>query len=629
MSQDELPIRTHRESILHAIKTHPVVILVAETGSGKTTQLPQFLHPLYTTSRGSKIIACTQPRRVACTSVAARVAHEMQTDCGQLVGYKIRFVDNTTRGKTKILFLTDGMAVREASLDPNFSNYSVLILDEAHERSIHTDLMLGLALQALEKRRDLRVVVMSATLNIAPLVNFFGEERSKVLQIRGREHPVKIWYTPNAEDDWLEAALLTVLQIHIDREGQGDILVFLPGQDSIEQLSQLLKDKRKLLPAASTMDLAICPLFAALPFEQQVAVFDPAPPKSRKVVLATNIAETSITIPGIKFVVDCGYVKLRISHPSTGLETLKLAEISQAMANQRSGRAGREGPGECFRLFTGEAFEKLADETPPEILRSEMSQVYLTLKNLNIDIEEFPFLDRPPAQSLTKAGLYLKRIGALTAQKQLTERGKKLAILPLHPQFGALLLASAEFECVVEILTITAMLSVDAVFYSTRKENQKSLLQTLFHVHGDHLTMLNIYRAWNKSKSGSFCSDFGVNGYALKRAKNIRGQLKELLGRVDIQHVTSCGDNLDQVRKCLVKACFTHTARVESSGYVTIVERGSAKIHPYSLLFARKPAPPLIVYNDLVTTTKNYLRVCTAVEPEWLTELCSNYFSAA
>lgn len=605
----DLPITAHKQTLTDAIRNHSVVILVAETGSGKTTQLPQFLHPEFTKH---KTVACTQPRRVACTSVANRVAQEMNTECGQLVGYKIRFVDKTSRA-TKLLYLTDGMAVREASSVANFDHYSVLLIDEAHERSIHTDLMLGLSLQAINARRDLKVVVMSATLDWKPLVEFYGKDRCKVIEIPGRSHPVKMWYTPTVEEDWLEAALLTVIQVHLE-QAVGDILVFLPGQDSIEQLAQLLGDKRKLLPT-SAMDISVCPLYAALPFEQQVSVFDPPPANTRKVVLATNIAETSITIPGIKYVVDSGFVKLKVAHHATGMQSLKSTEISKAMAKQRAGRAGREGPGECFRLFPAEEFEKFQAQTPPEILRSEMSQVFLTLKDLNISMDEFPFLDRPFSQSITKACTYLCRIGALTPQKQLTEVGKKLARLPLHPQFGILLLTSVEFECIAEILTLTAMLSVDAVFIKTDGP------ATFTHPSGDHLTLISLYRAWKKSPSLP-----GVNTYALKRAKHIRDQLKTLLQHIDIHRITSCGEELDKVRRCLAKACFTHTARFETVGYVTVLNRDIAKIHPQSQLFGRKPPPAMIVYNDLVTTSKNYLRICTAIEAQWLMELRPKYF---
>jgi len=624
-STNDLPIRGRREHILRTIDRCQVVILISETGSGKTTQLPQFLLPKYS-RRGT--IGCTQPRRVACTSVANFVAKEMKQPLGELVGYKIRFQEKSSP-KTKILYLTDGMAVRVASHDPKFSAYSVLIIDEAHERSIHTDLMLGLARKALDQRPDLKIVVMSATLEEQPLVDFFGKKRTEVVKVKGRAHPVKIWTTPEPEDDVLEAAMITVLQIHVDCREKGDVLVFLPGQEEIEQLAKLLGDKRKLFPADLTTDLLICPLFASMPFEQQIAVFEPVVGDVRKVVIATNIAETSITIPGIKYVVDCGKVKLKCVNPKTGVETLRSTAIDQAMARQRAGRAGREGPGHCFRLYPEEEFTKLLPHMPPEILRTDMTQVYLTLRNLNIDVETFPFLDRPSSDSLRKAAAYLRRVDAITGAKELTEFGKKLALLPLDPQFGVLLLTSPDFECVAEILTITAMLSVDSAFYSTRSDHRNELLQSLFHPLGDHLTLLSIYRAWKKSTSPTFCADYGINSYALRTTNKIRDQLKDLLQKIGVTNVTSCGDDLDKVRRCLTKACFTHMAKSEGSGYVTMISRQEARIHPFSRLFSMKPSPPLLVYNNLVTTTKNYLRICTAIEESWLIELCPKFFCGA
>lgn len=721
-ASDQLPIIRHRKQICKAIQKKQVVILVGETGSGKTTQVPKFLDDLFGGEKNKKqnnggsnnnnwnqqqdqqnpwqirntnTILCTQPRRVAATSVAARVSQELGTTLGEHVGYRVRFQDCSSPG-SKILFLTDGMAVREAVNDNLFSNYSAVILDEAHERSVQTDVLMGLVLEASRKRKDLKVVVMSATLQVDPFVKYFGGPGNcEVVRVPGRQHKVNLYYTPTAMDDWLQACATTVFQVHRNKSEEeiggmmgiedasggfddvdalenddvedddvesalkkktpartaaeedltkGDILVFLPGQDSIEALQHILEEGRRTLED-DLDDLRICPLYAALPFDEQLSVFEPAPYKTRKVVLATNIAETSITIPGIRFVVDCGYVKLKISHPTTGVECLKLAPTSKAQADQRSGRAGREAPGECYRMYPEEEYEKMLEQTPPEIIRSEFSQLYLTLKALKIkDVAGFPFLDKPPQQSLIKAAFYLKKIQAITRTLDLTPLGHKLARLPLRPQFGNILVNAQEFGCIAEILTIVAMLSLDAVFYYTgntetttakgnnndRAKQQKENRDRLMHYDGDHLSLLQIYREYSATKNKkSFCYEHGLSFHVLQRAEKVRDQLKDLMLReLKVEKITSCGKNLDQVRKALVKGSFTHLARLETNLYCTMGERQQARIHPTSSLFFRKPQPEVILYTEMVTTTKNYLRTCIAVEPQWLIELCPQQFSA-
>lgn len=768
-----LPVVRYKRSILKAFRNPQkrVMILRGETGSGKTTQIPQFLldeirpHPFDPTIPHK--IACTQPRRVAATSVAARVASERNCELGTEVGYRIRFHDFSDPKETRLLFLTDGMAVREAVQDPTFSKYACVILDEAHERSVQTDVMIGLVREAMELNSRLKVIVMSATMRVEPFVEFFGGGRNcEVLQVSGRQHPVKLYYLPEPSDDYIQGCKEAVLQVHRGNCGKGraggeksslkddadgssddvsvgktteagpkrrrvvaggtntgeggtvddsssqeheedhgeedvvieqervvaggdhdpppssgggttqqhsflgDILVFLPGQDAIEALAHVLEEARKTLDE-SFPDICVCPLYAALPFEQQMGVFDPAPHGTRKVVLATNIAETSLTIPGIRFVVDSGLCKLKLAHPLTGIECLKLAEVSRAQADQRAGRAGREAAGECFRLFTRQYYEsKFLPETPPEIVRSDMAQLFLTLKALGIDnVETFPFLDPPPRHAVVKAAFYLKRVRALDRNLKLTELGRKLARLPLHPQFGLILLISAEFECVAEALTIVSMLSLDTVFYaqesggehSEQSKKQKERRDAvLTHPLGDHLTLLQIYQGWKKAKNGKqgkapkqaggessqklYCHEFGLNHHALVRASHVREQLKKLLPQVGVNDVTSCGPkNLDQLRRCFVKACFTNLARREGGGassnsssknatplntYHTLSDRQQAKIHPGSVLFPMRPQPDVVVYSEMVTTTKNYIRQAMAVEAAWVLELCPQLYNA-
>lgn len=612
-----------------------MTILVGETGSGKTTQVPQFLQDAGYTNRG--VVGITQPRRVAAVSVASRVADEVGCSVGDKVGYQIRFVDYTGPN-TVLRFMTDGMLVREAILSTEFSRYSVIILDEVHERSLHTDILLGLIKQALAKRSDLKLIVMSATMVYRDFVKYFGDD-TRVVQVPGRTHKVELYYTPSPEPDFLEAAMICIMQIHMEKPS-GDVLVFLPGQEDIEGLNNLLLEKRKLLKHHDKPleDLLIAPIFAALPFDEQVAVFEKPPAGTRKVVLATNIAETSITISGIKYIVDTGLVKLKACHPSTGIEVLKLSSTSKAAANQRSGRAGREGPGEAYRLYIEEEYNQMIDQTPPEIVRVDMATCYLQLKALNIDVLTFPFMDAPDQRHLTKSAMLLLRLGALSRDQQLTELGKRLAVLPLHPLYAKAILISDEFECVAEMLSIVAMLSTDSLFYQSKslKTEISIARKALHHPDGDHLTLLNIYKQWAKrsrdSERRAFCGEVGLNHHAMMRALNIRDQLKDLLPQIGITNVSSVGkpENWFKVRQCLLKAMFVNVAKLDDIGgtvYTTIMQRQEAKIHPHSSLFQRLPMSPCILYSEFVTTSKNYLRTCTVIDPSWLLEIVPEYFA--
>eukprot|EP00927_Polykrikos_kofoidii_P050819 TRINITY_DN44694_c0_g1_i1.p1 TRINITY_DN44694_c0_g1~~TRINITY_DN44694_c0_g1_i1.p1 ORF type:complete len:776 (+),score=140.65 TRINITY_DN44694_c0_g1_i1:76-2403(+) len=668
-SAAELPICRYRKEIVEAVRQHRIVVLVGETGSGKTTQVPRYLHEAGMTQKGA--IAVTQPRRIAAISVASRVASEMSCELGGLVGYHVRFA-NWTSNETLVKYMTDGVLVRESAGKFGLGSLSVVVLDEAHERSVQTDVLLGLVKSALDSgdHERLRVVVMSATLNAMPFVNFFGgPEKVKLLNVPGRQHPVKIYNTPTPEPDFMEAAMIAVLQIHVWRPS-GDILVFLPGQQDIEGLERLLNEKRGLIaarrrdapnepvfglpqgdaastgragasrqpsPSASKVDdLVVRTLFASLPLDQQQQVFEAAPPGIRKVVLATNIAETSVTIPGIRYVVDVGLVKLKICHPQTGVDILRLVETSQASATQRAGRAGREAPGEVYRLYVESEFSRMPAHTPPEIVRCEMASVYLQLKSLGIEsIPKFPLLDKPPPEALVKAAHFLCRIGALDRTNQLTDVGRKLAAMPIHPLYAYCLLIAVEFECVAEVLSIVAMLSAETPFFVARNKDQVAReSKPLLHVDGDHLTLLSIYSQWAKAgHRQTFARRHALNHSALELASTIRGQLKELLYSAwGVKQITSCGGpkNWVVVRRCFLKACFTQTARldeVNQNCYQTLLTRQVAKLHPSSVLFRKRPLPQCVIYAELVTTSKNYLRMVTEVDPMWLSELCPQHFA--
>ena len=400
-TRQQLPIYQARKEILFEMRRHDTLVLVGETGSGKTTQMPQFLLEAGTAKKG--MIGITQPRRVAATSVAARVAVEMGVMLGKEVGYAVRF-DDTTSPNTKIKFMTDGMLVREMMLDPQLRRYSVLLLDEAHERSLNTEVLFALVkrMQMLRKDspRPLKLVVMSATLEAQAYAAFF--HNSKVLHVEGRRYPVDVLYTAEPHADSLDAAVTTVLQIHLE-EAPGDVLLFLCGQDDIETVAAVLRERSRTLPPSADK-LLPCPLYASLPPSEQALAFAPAPAGTRKVVLATNIAESSITIDGIRYIIDNGLVKAKFYHPAIDMECLQEMPVSRAQAQQRTGRAGRVSAGKCFRLYTEDSYEELQGSSVPEIKRCRLSGMVLQLKMMGIgNLVHFEFMEPPPRKLLIKA----------------------------------------------------------------------------------------------------------------------------------------------------------------------------------------------------------------------------------
>ena len=493
----KLPVTTYKEQFIAALKDNRSLVLVGETGSGKTTQTPQYcVEAGY--CKGGKLVACTQPRRVAAMSVAQRVADEMDVTLGEEVGYLIRFEDCTS-DRTQLKYMTDGMLLREAMTDPLLENYSCIILDEAHERTLATDILFGLIKEVAKQRPDLKLVVMSATLEYQKFQEYFLE--APLLKVPGRTFPVEIYYTPEPERDYLEAAVRTCLQIHLC-EPEGDILLFLTGEQEIEQTCQQLAaevDQARLQNDA-LQPLVCLPLYSSLPPQKQRLVFEET--KGRKCVVSTNIAETSLTIDGVVYVVDPGFSKQKVYNPRVRVESLLVSPISKASSSQRSGRAGRTKPGKCFRLYTEKAFMKeLQEQTYPEILRSNLGSVVLQLKKLGIDdLVHFDFMDPPAPETLMRALELLNYLGALDDEGNLTEMGDKMADFPLDPQLSKLLIASPLYKCSNEALSIAAMLSVPQVFMRPRDQQREAdAAKAKFeHIDGDHLTLLNVYHAYKQ-----------------------------------------------------------------------------------------------------------------------------------
>lgn len=397
----------------------------------------------------------------------------MGVKLGHEVGYSIRFEDCTSE-KTVLKYMTDGMVLREILCDLKLESYCVLMVDEAHERTLSTDILLGIFKDLIRSRSDLKLLISSAALDAEKFSAYFNS--APILRIPGRRYPVEFHYTKAPELNYIDPAIVTVLEIHAT-QASGDILVFLTGQDEIETVEEILKERiRKLWPKIG--ELIVCPVYASLPTELQAKIFMPTPDGARKVVLATNIAETSLTIDGIKYAVDSGYSKMEWYNPKTGMESLLIHPISKASATQRAGRSGRTGPGKCFRLYTINSYQvDMEDNTVPEIQRINLANVILILKNLGIDdLLNFDFLDSPPKELLRKAVELLYALGAFNQVGELTKVGRQVAEFPLDPMLSKMIVASDKFKCSNEIITTAALLSVgNSVFY--RPKNKKFLAE--------------------------------------------------------------------------------------------------------------------------------------------------------
>lgn len=528
------------------------MLLVGETGSGKSTQIPQFLiNESWCQRRKVRIpetkdevevggcIAITQPRRVAAITLARRVAEEVGTPLGSsspasTVGYSVRF-DNCTSPSTRIKFLTEGMLLQEMLRDPYLRQYSAVVVDEVHERGVNVDLVMGfmrnlvIGKMARERGVPMKVVVMSATADMEGIMKFFRgsspspqkaigmpgvtdeeedtsmtEEQIAVCHIKGRQYPVKTIYLEQPTSDYIDAALKTIFSIHYKEPLPGDVLVFLTGQETVEALEYLVNEYAANMDRSIPKILAL-PLFAALPQLAQQRVFQPAPPRTRKIILATNIAETSVTVTGVRYVVDCGKAKMKHFRTQLGLDSLLVKPISKSAAIQRKGRAGREAAGHCYRLYTEKDYNSLAETNTPEILRCDLSQALLTMKARGVErITDFPFLTSPSREALEKALLQLYQLEALDDNGKITEMGFQLAKLPITAPLGRVLLdaaSNAEDTSTLEaVIDIISCLSVENIFLAVNSEEKKEAAdearKDLYRREGDHMTMLATVRAY-------------------------------------------------------------------------------------------------------------------------------------
>ncbi|KAI2800282.1 putative ATP-dependent RNA helicase dhx33 [Blomia tropicalis] len=686
--QNSLPINLVKNQLMKNIQQHDSVIIIGETGCGKTTQIPKFIYEFYTTRQYSQpmstdssqffgLIGITQPRRVAAVSIANRVTVEMEQTLGDLIGYTIRFEDQTS-SRTRIKYMTDGILLREAISDPSLSKYRFIILDEAHERTVHTDVLFGVVKKAQRLRnlkrdsldgkshkfRQLKLIIMSATMDVDHFSKYFNG--APVYYIVGRTFPIETFYMQAKQTDYVSSALSTIFQIHqqedeiehgFDKDSiiGGDIIVFCTGQDEIESMIKIVVDLSSQLNSFKTRSghlktLKPYPLYAALPNSVQQKIFSRSPDDCfRRVIFATNIAETSVTIPNIRFVVDTGKVKSRLYSPNTGFEVMQIENISRAQACQRSGRAGRLAPGQCYRLYTKKEFKQMKPFPIPDIQKCNLSNVMLQLMAIGIqDVGNFDFVDPPSNDNIEASIRSLKSLKAIEPIAdlepnlyKLTEMGSQMITFPVDPNHSALIIASRSFHCTDEILIIISMLSIDSVFYVPSGEREQALKMhdKFSSSEGDLIKLLNIYRRYRESKqSREWCRENYLRPVQLKMAVEIRNQLAELCNKINIP-VVGCGNNTEQLRKCLALGSGlgigfgANVALLQRNGDYRILyldpnnkpkqlessdNSRTVFIHPSSCLFSSKTKPECILFAELVRTTKSYMRNVCIVDQQWL-----------
>lgn len=661
--RERLPIYQHKETIVDYVMSNQVNVIIGETGSGKSTQIPQFLIP-----HNKKRIAVTQPRRVAAASLATRVSEEYGTPLGQEIGYQVRF-SNITSHKTKLNYLTDGMLIRELMLDENLSKYSTVIIDEAHERTVLTDLILGFLKQLIlsKKRKDLKIIIMSATLNAELFSKFFDD--APILFVEGKMYPVSRHYLSETSEDIVDTVVRAIVQIN-SAEQEGDILCFLPGQEEIDNCVSILLTAAPQLPKEAPL-LVPLPLYAALSPAQQSKIFESLSGRKRKVILATNIAETSITVSGVKYVIDSGLRKVKVWKHQLGLSTLLTTPISQASAKQRAGRAGRESAGKVFRLYSEKLFlNKLPKQQESEIMRNDVILPILTLKKLGVDdLLNWTWLEHPGQEAILSALGTLHSLGALDNSGKITSLGYKMAILPLPPALSAVLISALDYGVLQDVIDIASCLSVDNLILNVggngelRDEiNQKRRQYSpLGNKAGDLITLKEYFNHFKSLKNSMeaklWCKDLFFSYKGFKNVMRVRKQLEDymtttikqddsitqherekqlkmlkaqLSADVDSDSdddendfaTADLGKSMDipLVLKSFLKGYALNTAvGMPDRSFRTCSTGQLISIHPSSNLFG-KPNLDAVMYIEYVYTAKAYGRNCSAIELSWLQE---------
>jgi pre-mRNA-splicing factor ATP-dependent RNA helicase DHX38/PRP16 len=525
--------------------------------------------------------------------------------------------------------MTDGVLLRESLTQPDLDKYSCIIMDEAHERALNTDVLMGLIKKVLSRRRDLKLIVTSATMNSERFSRFYGGAPEFV--IPGRTFPVDIQYSRSPCEDYVESAVKQALAIHVS-QGPGDILIFMTGQEDIEVTCELIEER--LAQLIDPPKLLVLPIYSQMPADLQTRIFDPAPPGVRKIIVATNIAETSLTVDGIMYVVDSGFSKLKVYNSRMGMDTLQITPVSQANASQRAGRAGRTGPGKAFHLYTEQTFKNdFYIQTIPEIQRTNLSNTVLLLKSLGVkDLLDFDFMDPPPQDTITTSLFDLWALGAVDHIGDLTAIGKLMTAFPMDPSLAKMLITSStEYGCSQEMLTIVSMLSVPTVFYrpKERQEESDAAREKFFVPESDHLTLLHVYTQWKSNGfNDGWCVRHFLHPKALRRAKEIRDQLHDIMVNSQKMEYVSCGTDWDVIRKCICSGYYHQAAKVKGIGeYINLRTSVTIQLHPTSALYGLGYLPDYVIYHELILTSKEYMSCVTSVDPHWLADLGGVFYS--
>ena len=629
---EELPIAQHRERIAELIRAHPVTIVCGETGSGKTTQIPKIC---LATGRGAKgLIGCTQPRRIAARSLAHRLAQEMPAAPRGFVGHKIRFQDATRPG-TVVKVMTDGVLLAETHSDRRLAAYDTIIVDEAHERSLNVDFLLGYLKRLVEARADLKVIVTSATIDTERFSSFFGG--APVIEVSGRTYPVEVRYRPeffesDEEDDEpvdMNEAIVKAVD-EIGRESRaGDVLVFLPGEREIREAAEAL---RKSHP--KHMD--ILPLFARLSAEEQDRVFERGP--HRRIVLATNVAETSLTVPGIHYVVDTGLARVKRYSPRQKIDQLRIEPVSQAAARQRAGRCGRVASGVAIRLYGEQDFAARPEYTTPEILRTSLASVILRMAALELGpVDEFPFLEAPTPRQVADGYQQLFELGAIDGERRLTRLGRELARLPVDPRIGRMLVAARDFDCAPEMVILAAALSIQDPRDRPQDKREASdrAHEEFRDDASDFLQLLNLWKFFDTEflhkksnrKLQEACREHFLSYVRMREWRDLAGQLREMAGELGIRE-NATPATYEQVHRALLTGLIGNVGMKALDGDHYHGPRG-LQFHVWPGSGLKKGRPRWIMAGELQETTRIYARNVARVEPDWIEKAAAHLVDRA
>lgn len=649
----ELPIDKLKGELLYSLERHNVLIVVGETGSGKSTKIPQILYSSGIYNQDNRVICITQPRRVAAMQLAKRVSDDLKCSLGSLVGYAVRFKNVCHDEETLIKFETEGLLLKEIMYDPMLSKYSVIMVDEVHERNLNTDILLGLMkCLMLKRQKDLKLIICSATLNVDSIREFFTYdsttlkdmdidrklEHPGILCSRTKSHPVKLYYLKHPVANYLDQCVETVINIHeTNRLATGKILVFLTGQDEVDHVCNSLSEYASYSSSKlELIKLVALPLYASLKTEDIERVFDDYGRKTRVCIVSTNIAETSLTINDVAFVVDCGFIKLKIFDHQTNVDTLVRVPISKSAAIQRAGRAGRTRNGIVYRLYTEKAYENLSHDTLPEIQRSSLLETVLLLKSLGVsDLQRFPLISSMPRRNLISALELLFALQTIDDKGDLTKLGIMISQLSLDPKLSRPLFCLP--QCPQELCKIISILQVKELYFKSIKKYASDLwtntsLTNICTAEGDLLSYLNIFNGFiSSNKSQKWAERRNLNYQSLINAVEICSKLESHLISRGIVVNYSQNKPIDLLRKSLVSGLFSNVARLQANGdYKTIRGEQTVHIHPtsvYSELITNKPK--LVVFVEILNTTKVYMRHLMEVEQDWLLDIAPHFYTFA